>query len=229
MFAMRTDLIIFDLDGVLIDSEIVWHKVCALYLTRLGYPLTVEQSMELFSAHNRMTFDEALLQKFGVELSQKDKAAINDNTESAYPDQLQPVANVDKVLEYLTTKQVPFCVASNADKQYIESTLTDTRLMRYFASEHLFGTDERTRRKPAPDVFLKAARHFNIEPSRCLVIEDHALGIEAAHQAHMPSVGFLGACHAGTEAHRQWLSGPDPLAIIHNADELGSFLRQYFD
>jgi len=226
---MKPNLILLDLDGVLIDSEIVWHKIHASYITQLGYPITEQQSKTLFTAHNQLTYDEIFAQQYGTVLSAKHKVAINEKTELVYSNELQPVANIADVLDYLMEKEVPFCVASNADRAYIASTLAITKLQNYFQPEQFFGTDHITKRKPAPDVFLKAAHYFNFDSQHCLVIEDHALGIQAAHKAHMPVLGFAGASHANSDQHRQWLSEAKPMAVINDALELLNWLKQQFD
>jgi beta-phosphoglucomutase-like phosphatase (HAD superfamily) len=91
---------------------------------------------------------------------------------------------------------------------------------------HFYTKFRDSTRKPAPDVFLKAAKNLNTDPQNCLVIEDHALGIKAAHEADMPVLGFAGGTHARSDEHRQWLSKARPMAVVNGAGQLLSWFNE---
>lgn len=177
---MMAKLIIFDNDGVLIDSEII---------------------------------------------SETERKAINQKTEASYSSMLTPVKDITLVLDYLEANHIDKCVASNGDVDYMMRSLKLTGLNKYFKSDELFSGTLTNRRKPAPDVFLHAARHFNVDPKDCLVIEDHIMGIAAAKAAQMPVIGFLGASHTGSALHREELLKAGPTEIVNDALELLRILK----
>lgn len=190
-FRVKPQLIIFDNDGVLIDSDIAWHTINVREMTRLGFSITLEKSISLLTRSIREEFDNVMLQEYGKTISDIDKRAINQKTEDAYPTYLKPIKDIEKVLDYLEKRNVKKCIASNADNEYVISTLTIPNLLQYFKPDQIFSSPMvNNKRKPEPDVFLHAADNLKIAPKDCLVIEDHPLGIKAAKAANMPVVGF---------------------------------------
>ncbi|KTD08533.1 HAD family hydrolase [Legionella jamestowniensis] len=223
---MRIDLVIFDNDGVLIDSEIIWHQFCAKEMTRLGYAMTVEQSLRLFSAvSHEKTFADILVNEYGSSDIGLDFSKIGYETETNYSSLLKPVENIQQLLDFLDNKKIKKCVASNGDFDYIKNTLEFTGLKKYFDDESIIGIGE-MQRKPEPDVFLQAAHKFAVSPEHCLVIEDHALGIKAAKAAHMKVIGFLGATHAQHIDHYNWLAHAGPMKIANCVRELLEIIKQ---
>lgn len=225
---IQPKVVIFDNDGVLIDSEIVWHRINALEMSRLGFQLTVDESISLFGTSPSYDFNDIILKKYGKKISSSDIASINRKVEEAYLDELKPIPNIDICLEYLIKNQINYCIASNADREYIARTLEITKLSQYFCPEQIFGTDEHIAKKPKPDVFLKASTRYGAEPKNHLVIEDHPLGIEAAQRANMQVVGFLGASHLDLNHHHKLLSQAKPNEIIKNAEALLCFFESLF-
>jgi len=225
---MKPKLIIFDNDGVLIDSEIVWHKINAAEMTRLGFPMTVEKSIELLTRGIEEGLKNVINSEYGKSPSDDELMAINLRTEESYSGNLMQVKDIKKVLDYLEEKNIKKCVASNGDSDYILTTLTITNLINYFKTDELFGVNLSIKRKPAPDIFLQAASHFNIAPKDCLVIEDHIMGIAAAKAAHMPVIGFLGASHTKYDLHHKQMVDAEPTFIVNNSDELLDVLTQHF-
>ncbi|QDP71231.1 HAD family phosphatase [Legionella israelensis] len=131
--SIRIELIIFDNDGVLIDSEIIWHQFCAAEMIRLGYPITVEQSLKLFSAlSHEKTFADTLADEFGSSEIGLDFSKIGRETEANYPSLLKPVENIHQILNFLDNKKINKCIASNGNFDYIQSTLQITGLKKYF-------------------------------------------------------------------------------------------------
>lgn len=222
-------LIIFDNDGVLIDSEIIWHKVNAIEMTRLGFPIKVEQSIDFFSNVTKDEFEKLMLQKFGKTLSDEDVIAIGRKTEESYPTELTAINGTPEVLQYLEQRHVKKCIASNGDNEYVNATLNLTNLVKYFQPDDIFTSTMVKNRKPAPDVFLKAAKHFNVNPTDCLVIEDHILGIAAAKAANIPVVGFLGASHAKNPRFRDLIHKANPTLIVQDMIELLNIFKKMFD
>ncbi len=225
--SMRIELIIFDNDGVLIDSEIIWHQFCAAEMTRIGYPMTTEQSLKLFSAiSHEKTVADILTDEYGSSEIGLDFSKVGHDTEANYPTLLKPVENIQQVLDFLDSKKIKKCVASNGDFAYIKKSLQITGLKKYFDDESIIGVQGKLRRKPEPDVFLQAANKFAVSPDHCLVIEDHALGIKAATAAKMKVIGFLGATHAQSIEHRNWIANSEPTMIVNSGSDLLEIIKQ---
>jgi len=224
---MEIELVIFDNDGVLIDSEIIWHQFCSEEMTRLGYPITVEQSLKLFSSlsHER-TFEDILEDEFGTSEIGIDFYRIGQKTEANYHILLKPIDEIYRVFDFLDNKKIEKCIASNGDFDYIQNTLQITGLKKYFEDESIIGIQDAIMRKPEPDLFLKAAEKFAVSPEQCLVIEDHVLGIKAAKAAKMRVIGFLGATHAKSVEHRNFITKAEPNYIVNNASELLEVIKK---
>ena len=209
---MPIELIIFDNDGVLIDSEIIWHEQCVDYFSKKGIAVSIDDSVQFF------TFKQQ--NRLSAIIKNEDIIHIRNLTESSYPRLLKPVHGIKHVLKQLTQQDRSICVASNADLTYITQTITLTKLSAYIKENQLFSCDLVSKLKPAPDLLLYIADFFNIRPQSCLVIEDHALGVQAAHLAKMPVWGFLGGKHANSPGYLSWLKKSLPDKIITNSTEL---------
>lgn len=209
---MKPELIIFDNDGVLINSEILWHRQCVSYFQNKGIFISVDDSICFFCLQQ-----ENILSKV---IKEEDIINIRKLTEDSYPQKLKEISGIHNILKKLRRNRYQLCVASNADKMYIYQTLSITQLIQFFQPSHLFSVDIVGKRKPAPDLFLYIADFFNLHPSKCLVIEDHPLGIRAAHLANMPVWAFLGGTHAKNKKYRSWVISESPDEIIQNVSAL---------
>ncbi|MFB9950295.1 HAD family hydrolase [Rhizobium puerariae] len=187
------DLIIFDCDGVLVDSEIIAAQVESRLLTEAGYPIGIEEMGERFAG---MTWKNILLaveKEANIPLS----ASLLDKSEKLLDARLaRDVKIIDGVkfaLARLTTQR---CICSNSGSQRLDMMLEKVGLKPYFAP-HIYSAKELgpDRVKPKPDIFLHAAEQFKVSPGRVLVIEDSVHGIHGARAAGMRVVGFTGASH----------------------------------
>ncbi|WP_419421223.1 HAD family hydrolase (plasmid) [Legionella sp. D16C41] len=217
---MNIELIIFDNDGVLIDSEIIWHQFFIKQMTLLGYTMSITQSLKLFSTNYDKPIEEVLKNEFGLTNMEMNLSIIGNQTEANYSTLLKPVHDIQLVLDFIDSKKIKKCIASNGDFEYIKNTLNITGLKKYFNDECIIGVEDKTQRKPEPFVFIEAAKKFSVSAEQCLVIEDHALGILAAKNAQMKVIGFLGASHAQNDEHRNWLVNFQPNKIVNNSLEL---------
>jgi HAD superfamily hydrolase (TIGR01509 family) len=187
------DLILFDCDGVLVDSEIIAAQVESRLLTEAGYPISVEEMGERFAG---MTWKNILLQ-VEQEASIPLSATLIDKSEKLLDARLaRDVKIIDGVkfaLARLTTQR---CICSNSSSQRLDMMLDKVGLKPYFAP-HIYSAKDLgpDRVKPKPDIFLHGAAQFNVSPDRCLVIEDSTHGVHAARAAGMRVVGFTGASH----------------------------------
>lgn len=223
---MKPELVIFDFDGVLVDSEIIGHRINAVEMTRLGFPLSVKKSIELLTGITKNLFDKIMLQEYGKTISDIDLMPILRKIDEEIVTKVKPVTDITRVLDYLEQRSINKCIATNGADNYATSILTRTNLDKYFNLKQIFSaTMVNYRGKPAPDVFLLAANHFQTEPKNCLVIEDGVLGIEAAKAANMPVIGFLGGSHAQSIWYRRHILKANPTIIVGNSIELLDILK----
>lgn len=181
-------LVIFDCDGVLVDSERHCNQAMADELARLGVSLTLEQTIERFIGRSMpqcLAIIEGLL---GRPAPADFEARLAARTQDRLQRALQPVAGVPELLDALPH---PYCVASNGNSAKMRFTLGHTGLLARLEGR-LFDAGMVPRPKPAPDLFLLAARHHAADPTRCVVVEDTPTGIAAARAAGMCAVGFAG-------------------------------------
>lgn len=185
-------LVIFDCDGVLVDSEPIASRVLAEALTEIGFPLTPQQAVDRYTgislrsvlARVENEWGQALPAGFGERLGERDRAAFQA--------ELRPVAGVGEMLGELP---LPRCVASSGALEKIRCNLTLTGLLQHF-DPHLFSAEMVTHGKPAPDLFLFAAARMGSLPQHCVVVEDSVAGVQAARDAGMAVLGFCGGGHA---------------------------------
>ncbi|MFO1128621.1 MAG: HAD family hydrolase [Rhodospirillales bacterium] len=184
------DLVIFDCDGVLVDSELLAAAVLAREVSAEGYPLTTEACLERFTGIS-MRNVLALIEREWRPLPAGFEERVRAADFAAFAASLQPVAGVAEMLPRLPYRR---CVASSGTPEKIRFTLGLTGLLPFFAP-HLYSASMVASGKPAPDLFLHAAREMHADPAACVVIEDAVAGITAARAAGMRVLGFAGASH----------------------------------
>ena len=187
-------LIIFDCDGVLIDSEALVCRVVAETLTSLGIPLVAEDIYKYIGVPNRGMLAD-IEKEHGVTLPDNIRDTLRRKSVLVFKDHLQPIAGMADALAALS---IPHCVASNSAADYLERSLTIAGLFDYCAP-HIFSAELVNNGKPAPDLYLYAAQELNTRPADCLVIEDSINGVKAAVAAGMPVLGFTGASHCAPD------------------------------
>jgi HAD superfamily hydrolase (TIGR01509 family) len=184
------DLIIFDCDGVLVDSEVLSCRCLSKVLAGYGIDLGLDQALDLFlgrSVTAVIEHYEALGRSIPEQFSTELRAGVRD----AFTSGLCPIEGVSFVLRGL---RIPYCVASSSDVDRVSLSLSLTGLAAHFDSR-LFSSQMVARGKPAPDLFLYAAERMQADPRRTLVIEDSISGIMAAKAAGMTVWGFVGGSH----------------------------------
>ncbi|MDH3607722.1 MAG: HAD family hydrolase [Gammaproteobacteria bacterium] len=182
------ELIIFDCDGVLVDSERITAEVFSKVLNEeCGLSLSLDVLLETFmgqSSQKCLTIIEEMIgQKPPLGLEARYQNEINN----ALQESVTTITGIEKALEELS---IPYCVASGGTHEKMRTTLGKTNLLEQFEGK-LFSTSDVPRGKPYPDVFLHAAKSMQcLDPNRCLVIEDSPLGVEGAIAAGMTVFGF---------------------------------------
>jgi HAD superfamily hydrolase (TIGR01509 family) len=188
--AMRYDLVIFDNDGVLVDSEPISNRLLAAYLTELGHPTSYEESIRDYMGSAMHRIHELVLQRTGQRLPESFDDVFHARVFAAFEQELVAVAGASGVLEKLAADGVPYCVASSGSHERIRVGHRTTGLDRWFDEGRIFSSQDVGRGKPAPDLFLYAAERMGISPERCVVVEDSPLGVQAAVAAGIDVYGF---------------------------------------
>lgn len=197
-------LLIFDCDGVLVDSERLSHAVLQQMLGELGVMLSFQDTVERFLGTSIAGCLARVQELLRAPPPDDFRAEFARRTREAFSTGLAIVPGVDRVLASL---REPFCVASNGNRAKVDFTLAHAGLLRLFEGR-IFTADDVPNPKPAPDLFLHAARTMGAEPRRTTVIEDTPTGIAAAKAAGMNAIGFA----AMTPAVRLWAAGADAVA-----------------
>lgn len=212
---MPWELVIFDCDGVLVDSELLSNRVLAQLLTEIGLPMSLEETIATFMGHTLPACIAVIEERTGRPIPATFVADFRDRTFDAFRRELRPVAGIESVLEAI---DLPFCVASSGPPEKIQLTLTVTGLLPRFAGR-IFSAVEVARGKPHPDLFLHAAQQMGAAPTTCVVVEDSVRGVQAAVAAGMHVFGYADLTAAVTlesaGAH-----------VFHSMDELPELLKQ---
>ncbi|MFF4250787.1 HAD family hydrolase [Streptomyces sp. NPDC001663] len=186
----RYDLVIFDNDGVLVDSEPISNRLLAAYLTELGHPTSYEDSLRDYMGSAMHRIHDLVEERSGQRLPADFDDVFHSRVFAAFERELKPVAGAADVLEELAADGVPYCVASSGSHERIRVGHRTTGLDRWFDDSRIFSAEDVGRGKPAPDLFLYAAERMGVAPERCLVVEDSPLGVQAAVAAGMDVYGF---------------------------------------
>ncbi|MBZ6131598.1 MULTISPECIES: HAD family hydrolase [Streptomyces] len=189
---MRYDLVIFDNDGVLVDSEPISNRLLAGYLTELGHPTSYEDSLRDYMGAAMHRVHDLVLERTGRRLPGDFDDVFHGRVFAAFARELEPVPGAVEVLEKLAADGVACCVASSGSHERIRVGHRKTGLDRWFDDGRIFSSQDVGRGKPAPDLFLYAAERMGVAPARCVVVEDSPLGVQAAVAAGMDVYGFTG-------------------------------------
>ena len=192
-------MVIFDCNGVLVDSEPIAADVAARELMRIGIPVTPEIVSHCFFGRRPSDMFAAVEAVIRRKLPENFAAGVAAATLRRFRSELSAMPHAAYALTWL---RGPKCVASSSALDRIRVSLETTGLTRFFESR-LFSASDVARGKPAPDLFLHVAARMNVAPSDCIVVEDSPAGITAATAAGMTSIGFVGGSHSGASLGQQ--------------------------
>jgi HAD superfamily hydrolase (TIGR01509 family) len=195
----RPDLVIFDCDGVLVDSEPISIRVDAAVLTELGMPLSEQEIVDRFVGRSPSVMRQAIEHHLGRPLPDNWIARNRSRYTEAYERELRPIKGIEAALDAISAQA---CVASSSEPAELAFKLKLTGLYERFAGR-IFSANEVARGKPAPDLFLHAAERMGVAPAACVVVEDSQYGVQAARAAGMGALGY-----AGSVTPAQMLEGP---------------------
>jgi HAD superfamily hydrolase (TIGR01509 family) len=215
------DLVIFDCDGVLVDSEIIFARVLGACLSEADFPTTAEEALQLGFGKNRNTLAAAVESRFGRGLPDGFFDRLRARAGRILERELEPMPGVADLLATLPGAR---CVASNGHLDRVRERLALTGLLRFF-DPHVFSAIQVAAGKPAPDLFLFAATRLGTPAASCLVVEDSLEGVAAARAARMPVVGFCGGRHC-PEGHADLLVAAGCRRVFATMPDLAAFLAE---
>ena len=189
--------IVFDCDGTLVDSEPLHNRADVDVLTQYGVILDPLVHRKRATGIGRPTMLRIIEQEHGIKLPTDMEQQIEAELHRLVALELQPVPYVPEVLTELAKRGARMAVASNSHRSYIEQALSRCNIREYFA-QRISSCDVVERMKPAPDLYLLAARLLEVSPDGCVAIEDSQVGVAAAYAAGMRTIGFCPHDHAFT-------------------------------
>jgi HAD superfamily hydrolase (TIGR01509 family) len=193
-------LVIFDCDGVLVDSEPLSNTVFARALKREGLDWSVEETMRRLMGRSMKACVEIIEGLLARQLSEGFMHKLQAETLQAFRDApLQPVPGINEAIDALEAAGAQTCIASSGGFDKMEVSLGVTGLLARFEGR-IFSATQVSRPKPYPDLFLHAAIAMNEQPFDCVVVEDSVPGVQAAKSAGMRVLGYIGAPHSDRDA-----------------------------
>ncbi|MGW1770131.1 HAD family hydrolase [Streptomyces sp. NPDC002104] len=198
------ELVIFDCDGVLVDSERIAARVQVALGAELGWPLTEAEVVDRFIGRSSVSIREQVAERLGPEVAAHWWDRFEELHREEVDSGLSPVEWLPQALDAIA---LPTCVASSGSHEKMRHTLGRTGLYERFAGR-IHSASEVSRGKPAPDLFLYAAQRMGVDPAACAVVEDSLPGVQAARAAGMRAFGYAGGL---TPADR--LEGPGTIVF----------------
>lgn len=217
------ELVIFDCDGVLVDSEPISIKVLTEIIGEAGVTITAEYAYREFLGRSMGSIAETLSVRYGLTMT---TGHLHEIRSRLYDEFEKSLAAVEGVKEMLPALDFPYCVASSSQPERIRLTLQITGLLRYF-EPRLFSSSMVARGKPAPDLFLHAARACGVAAGNCIVIEDSPAGIQAAKCAGMRVFAFVGGSHAAPAGLKALIDPLKPDLIFDDMKKLPVLLAGF--
>lgn len=211
------ELVIFDCDGVLVDSEPIAARINVRIGAELGWPLTEQEVIERFLGRSSTSIGAEVAAQLGPHAA----TVWGERFEALHREAVDAeLTAVEGIAEALDEIGLPTCVASSGTHQKMRHTLGNTGLYHRFDGR-IFSATEVAHGKPAPDLFLHAAATLGVPPRACVVVEDSKYGVRAARAAGMRSLGYAGGL---TPAH--WLEGPDTV-VFDDMRKLPALLGEF--
>jgi HAD superfamily hydrolase (TIGR01509 family) len=210
------ELIIFDCDGVLVDSEEITDRILAAALTDLGLPISPIEARRRFLGPPLAQVVSDIESQLGRDLGLDWVGEFEARRAEAFREELQPMPGAADVLAQIAKAGVAFCTASQATLGSTRLKLEVTGLAQFFSDATLFSAEQVSRGKPWPDLFLHAAETIGVEPQRCAVVEDSPRGVAAAIAAGMRAFGLC----SGGDVSDLLTAGAEPLASLRDLPAL---------
>ncbi|MCJ2070541.1 HAD family hydrolase [Methylobacterium sp. J-030] len=218
----KLGLVIFDCDGVLVDSEPLSLACLTAGLTRIGVPIDLATVRARFTGTSMPSIMAHIARDYGVTAPPDFVEAVKAETLALFDAELRAMRGVAEAVAALG---LPTCVASSSDPVRLRHSLTLTGLLPLFGA-HVFSSTQVQRGKPDPDLFLFAAERMGVPPEACLVVEDSVPGVTAARSAGMRVAGFTGGGHWGHDPAGTDLVRAGAARIFSDFSDLAAVIAQ---
>ncbi len=215
------ELVIFDCDGVLVDSEPIVNRIFAETLTEAGFTITYEEVTQQFVGNTLATCLDIIEKTYGRSVPPKWLERCKEREIAALQQELQATPGITDTLEQIT---LPRCVASNSSPRHIKLVLELTGLLHQFNGK-LYSSHHVDRPKPFPDVYLHAASQMGKAPENCVVIEDSVTGVKAAYAAGMRVFGYAPRSEQGNSSHHEALIAAGAKLVFEDMLQLPGLLK----
>ena len=219
---MTFDAIIFDFDGVLIESEYAGNRQIADYLTSIGHPTSVEEAMHKFMGLAREPFLAAIERWIGRPLPEDFHDARSAEDARVLAEGLEAVAGAVAFIESLPA-DLPRAIASSSSTEWIKRHLDHLGLRRHFGEMLFSGAEHVVRGKPAPDLYLHAARALAVDIEKTVILEDSPIGVEGAVASGATVIGLCAGRHC-LPGHAERLRALGVKRIAHDFDEVAAMI-----
>ena len=220
---MRYEAIIWDCDGVLIDSEVPACSAIVEILAELGYKISLEDYFNRFVGKGITQLFFEIKQETGIQLEKKFSSDLLFVKQKEFFN--KSLQETDGIRDVLDALNIPMAVASGSNFKRLCYTLEITNLIDYF-NGHIYSSEMVKKGKPAPDIFLYAAEKLNVSPEKCLVIEDSIHGINAAKAAGMDVYTYLGGSHITQKMQKILINMEVQAALFHMQELLPLFYKK---
>lgn len=217
---MKGQCVIFDCDGVLVDSEVIATTVLLEAIAEVGGQVDEHFAYTRFLGVSTIAVVDILAREFKVDLTAEHLINMRSRLRDRLRHELKPIPGVAQAIGQLET---PYCVASSSQPERIRLALAVTGLLDAF-EPHIYSASMVRRGKPAPDLFLHAASSMGLDPAECIVIEDSPAGIQAAQAAGMRVLAFVGGSHARLSELHAAATALAPDSIIDDMRDLPGLL-----
>lgn len=215
--------ILFDCDGVLVDSEILATHVALRMLLPFGYEASPQAHSQRFSGMMDTRILEIIAEEKGISWPADFYSKLQTAFKHAFKEELMPIAGMPELLSRL---RLPRAVVSNSGMDHVVASLSQTYMLQFFG-ENRFSAQQVAQPKPAPDLYLHAMHTLGLNPAQGVVVEDSTFGVQAARAAGLRVIGFMGAGHI-FEGHDRQLLAAGATTLARNAEELAHLLPHAF-
>lgn len=214
------ELVIFDCDGVLIDSEPIASRTLADALVKVGIAISADEALRVFTGNSEVEIRRICAEKYGLRDVDGTFTQWHRSLQLAFATDLAPMEGMADLVSQMAW---PKCVASNSRSARLKQSLGRTPLWDMFAP-HIYSAEHVARPKPAPDLLLHCAAQFGAAPAYCVMIDDSAHGVSAARAANMLAVGFVDP-HDSRPGRAAILEGAGAHFVVTGAEELSQLFR----
>lgn len=225
MLQTAEPLVIFDCDGVLVDSETVSIRVLLDGLRSKGLEMDEAEAYRHFLGRSLGTVTRTIREEFGIDADEVFLEDMRHELYARFRAELKPMRGIAETLDALSFRR---CVASSSQPERIRLSLSITGLIGRL-EPNIFSAAMVARGKPAPDLFLHAASQMGADPQNCIVIEDSPAGIEAGHRAGMAVFAFVGGSHAGTPGYRERIDALSPEVVFDAMPDLIHLVQKHIE